>query len=177
MSLTVPSPDGHRPANTPEQPGDPAASRCIHLQKNISNQCRYQALDVNHHSRTSQSDYSISEKQRTRGTWSPHRTQENMETSQNQENMEPSQNQENMEHSQTPGENGSLTESGEHGAHTDPRRIWNPYRTQKNIEPFQTPRRKSNPYRPQGVIEPSQNQENMEADAVAGLHQHVWISC
>lgn len=39
-SPAAPSPDGRRPANTPEQPGDPAASRCRHLQKNTSNQWR-----------------------------------------------------------------------------------------------------------------------------------------
>lgn len=61
MSLTVHGPDGRRPANIPEQPGDPAASRCRHLDKNTSSkEHRQQILD---------------------GAWSPHRKQENAEPS------------------------------------------------------------------------------------------------
>lgn len=71
MSLTVHGPDGRRPANIPEQPGDPEASRCRHLDKNTSNkEHRKQILD---------------------GAWSSRRQQENAEDTEQQSNPEPFQ--------------------------------------------------------------------------------------
>lgn len=61
MSLTARGPDGRRPANIPEQPGDPAASRCRHLDKNTSNEEHRQQIPG--------------------GAWSPHRQQEKAEPS------------------------------------------------------------------------------------------------
>lgn len=89
MSLTDPSPDGHRPADTPEQPADPAASRCTHLQKDTSNQCRYQILGE-HHNKSSEKE--------------------------NQKNLKPSQNPGEHQHPYRPqGNMEPLPELGEHG--------------------------------------------------------------